>query len=190
MLIPYNTDAPIYHWPFATVGLIVVNTYVFIACTMTAMKYEREAWEDAPSVEEIDSPEDIHVLLEADPWERATDPWILHYGVFRPWEWVTSNFIHGGFLHLIGNMAVLWGLGLIVEGKVGWWRFLLIYFGIGIGECALEQTLMLWAEGGSFGASAIVFGLVAITLIWAPRNEVSCILFLGYVWAMDVAITT
>ena len=194
MLIPYNTDAPIYHWPFATVGMIVVNAYVFMACCMTSLQYEREEREDTPTVEEILADDELEFEFEfadANPWDKTVDPWILHYGTIRPWEWVTSNFIHGDIIHLIGNMAVLWGLGLIVEGKVGWWRFLLIYLGIGISECALEQTLMFFfAEGGSYGASSIVFGLVAITLLWAPRNDVHCVILLGYVWMAEVAITT
>lgn len=194
MLIPYNTDAPLYHWPFATIGLIVLNVYVFLACTMTSLHEQQQALEDTPTAEEFLFPEEHDDYEPEDPrqrWERILDPWILHYGKFRPWEWVTSNFIHGDFIHLLGNMAVLWGLGLIVEGKVGWWRFLLIFFAIGVGECALEQTLMLWADGGgSYGASAIVFGLVVITLLWAPRNDVSCVLFLGYVWAFEMGIMT
>jgi membrane associated rhomboid family serine protease len=149
-MIPLGTDAPIYHWPVATVGLIVVTVAASFA-----------AWG-----------------LPPDEAQR----WILTYGDgLHPLQWVTSNFVHGGIVHLIGNMIYLWGFGLIVEGKVGWWRFLAIYLGIGVAECALEQTIMLGAEeGGSLGASAIIFGLVAIGMVWAPRNEVNCVLILGW----------
>ena len=190
MLIPYNTDAPIYHWPFATVGMIFVNFVVFVLCTQhhaaLVKKYEQQQEEMSPE-ELLES--EFGLTSYYDPWAETLDPYILHYGTIRPWEWVTSNFIHGDFLHLLGNMAVLWGLGLIVEGKVGWWRFMLIYFGIGITQCAMEQTLTYFIfDGGSFGASAIVFGLVAMALIWAPRNDLSCIVFFGYVWAMDIGV--
>ena len=40
-------------------------------------------------------------------------------------------------------MVFLWGFGLVVEGKLGWWRFLLIYLAIGVTQCAFEQTIML-----------------------------------------------
>ena len=97
---------------------------------------------------------------------------ILQYGTFKPWQWITSNFMHAGIMHLLGNMFCLWGFGLVVEGKIGWWRFLLVYLGIGITQCGLEQTLMLFAdEGGSLGASAIIYGLMAMCMVWAPRMK-------------------
>jgi membrane associated rhomboid family serine protease len=153
MLIPYSTDAPIYHWPFATLGTIVVNALVFFGI----------------------------LSLPEDQQERIYGQFILHYGHWNPVQWVTSNYLHGSFLHVFGNMVVLWGIGIIIEGKVGWWAFLLIYNGIGILQCGVEQTLMLFAEeGGSLGASAIIYGLIAMAMIWAPRNELNCILLIGF----------
>jgi membrane associated rhomboid family serine protease len=153
MLIPYSTDAPIYHWPFATLGTIVVNALVFFGI----------------------------LSLPEDQQERIYGQFILQYGHWNPVQWVTSNYLHGGFLHVFGNMVVLWGIGIIIEGKVGWWAFLLIYNGIGILQCGVEQTLMMFAEeGGSLGASAIIYGLIAMAMIWAPRNELNCILLIGF----------
>ncbi|MDA0590813.1 MAG: rhomboid family intramembrane serine protease, partial [Planctomycetota bacterium] len=225
-MIPLGTDAPIYHYPFATIVLIVANVVVF-AATGAAM----------------------------DP--EAIEPWALSHGQgLHPVEWVTSNFVHGGFGHLIGNMIFLWGFGLVVEGKLGWWKYLLVYLGIGLTQCALEQTFMLGYDGEaanqefleeqgevfpvkpveedpldpeeekakladalkargldeeqvdealkkfdaivdnagvddseelaiyrpsmSFGASAILYGLLAICLVWAPKNEVTILVIILY----------
>lgn len=150
VFIPYQTDAPIYHWPFATVGLILVNTLVFAA------------------------------VLGAT--QEQIDPWTLQWGDgLHPIQWVTSNFLHAGFMHLLGNMFCLWGFGLVVEGKIGWWRFLLVYLAIGVVECAVEQTLTLgMSEGSSLGASAAIFGILAMALVWAPKNEMSCIMLIFY----------
>lgn len=144
---PYNTDAPVYYWPFATIGLILVNTIAFFLTVM-------------------------------DP--AAAEPWILQYGQgLHPLQWVTSNFIHGGIAHLLGNMMFLWVFGLVVEGKLGWWRFLLVYFGLGGVQCAIEQVVTLsFDEGGSLGASGVIFGLMAMSLVWAPKNEIN---FAGFV---------
>jgi len=112
----------------------------------------------------------------------------LQYGTLNPIQWVTSNFVHGGFLHLLGNMIFLWVFGLIVEGKVGPLRFLLIYLGIGLVECATEQAVMLGMEEGlSYGASAIVFGLLGIAMIWAPKNHVD--VFYWYYWMGTFTLT-
>jgi membrane associated rhomboid family serine protease len=146
-LIPYATDAPIYHFPWATIGLIVLNVIAFGALATDA----------------ISDPED----------------WILVYGDgLHPVQWISSNFIHGGIMHLAGNMVYLWALGLVIEGKLGWLKFLPVYFGLGFVECGIEQAAMLRVEGGaSYGASAIVYGLLAMALVWAPENELSVFAF-------------
>ncbi|MBX3443681.1 MAG: rhomboid family intramembrane serine protease [Planctomyces sp.] len=143
---PLNTDAPIYHWPRATLGLIIAQYAAFAAIRGGAF-----------------GPED-----------DVIDALMLHYGQgLRPLEWVTSLFVHGGWLHLLGNLFLLWGLGLVVEGKVGWWKFLAMWFAIGVIECALEQACLRNLTGGSFGSSSVLFGLLAIALLWAPRNEIT-----------------
>jgi membrane associated rhomboid family serine protease len=161
LLIPWNTDAPIYHAPWATGGLILVNTVVFLVIWLGGVPVE------------------------------LVEPWILTYGDgLHPLQWITSNFLHAGLLHLLGNMAFLWAFGLVVEGKLGWWRFTAVYLGVGVVQSALEQACMLGAdEGGSLGASAAIYGLLAMALVWAPSNELSCILVAGFrVFNFDISI--
>ena len=99
-VLPINTDAPIYHFPWATVTLIAANTLVFVAVAFG--------------------------LFSPIPYE-------LTYGDgIHPLQWVTSLFIHNGFLHLVGNMFFLWGFGIIVEGKIGWKRFLAVFLSLGL----------------------------------------------------------
>lgn len=155
MIIPWSTDAPIYHFPFATIGLIAVNT-------------------------------GIHLALMAASGSMEFDPPMVHFGVgLRPWEWLGANFLHGNLSHLLGNMFFLWAFGLVVEGKVGWWRFLLIYLAIGVFGYALVQVAMLRTEvGGALGASLPIFGLLAIAMLWAPKNEIN---FVGWVFIRPVS---
>jgi membrane associated rhomboid family serine protease len=145
LFFPYRTDAPVYYFPYATIGLVAVNVIVFLAMPWSA------------------------------EWEEFNQKYGLRYGVgLKPLQWVTSNFVHGGFFHLLGNMMALWTFGLLVEGKVGPLVFLPLYLGLGVVQCGLEQAVMSGAgvKGGSFGASAILFGLMAIALVWSPRNDV------------------
>lgn len=160
MFFPYRTDAPIYHWPYATAMLIVVNILVLMAQYSGAVD---------------------------------TAEWMLRYdGALHPVQWITSNFVHLDPIHLIGNMFFLWPFGMLVEGKVGWWKFLLVYLGIGVVQSALEQTIMLPAHasvGGSLGASAAIFGLLGVAWVWAPRNEVTCALLVFFrVMEIDISI--
>ena len=149
MFFPYNTDAPIYHWPIVTVMMIVVNIAVF-------------AWE-------IVNPEivEVYALTIGDG---------LH-----PVQWVTSNFLHADPFHLFGNMLALWAFGLVVEGKLGAWKTLVVYLGIGTLEGFFVQLIMLGHEPTKcLGASTIVFGVMAISLIWAPENKMDCFLLIWF----------
>ena len=53
---------------------------------------------------------------------------------------------------------------------------LAIFLGVGFVQCGLEQLISLATdEGFSLGNSAIVYGLMAMALVWAPRNDLNCI---------------
>ena len=108
----------------------------------------------------------------------SLEAYFLNFGTFNPLQWMTCIFLHAGWGHLIGNMIVLWTLGMIVEGKVGTKKFLLIYLGIGIASSAVIQILMIFSTGTALGASCAIFGLLAITMLWAPRNELTIVFFL------------
>lgn len=145
LLVPYSTDAPVYHYPWATLGAIAANVGVHLA------------WSLLPP--------------------EAAEPFALKLGAgLHPLQWLTHNFLHADFLHLLFNMVFLWAYGIVVEGKVGWWRFLLIYGAIGVAHGAAVQAAYLGAStpGHVVGASAIVFGLMAIDMLWAPANDLSC----------------
>lgn len=160
IIVPLNTDAPIYYWPWMTLVLIAANAVMFF---LTG-------------------------------FGRETNGWLLQFGNgLHPLEWLACNFLHFGWLHLIGNMVFLWGFGLIVEGKVGWWRFLLLYLAIGVLGAAFIQLVMLGHENemritGGGGSSLVVFGLLAVCMIWAPKNELDVFLFFG-IRAMTVEIS-
>jgi membrane associated rhomboid family serine protease len=150
MLIPWATDAPIYHRPWATIALMVVTSAVFV-------------WTNG---------------LE----DELIEPYMLVHGEgLHPVQWITSNFLHAGFMHLAGNLVFLWAFALVVEGKVGFFPFLAIFLGIGFLQCGLEQILMLATDAGdSLGNAAIVYGIMAMALVWAPQNELNCFWNLGF----------
>lgn len=209
MLIPINTDAPLYHFPYATIGLIIVNTVCFVA-TGFAMNDR---------------------LL--DPWL------LEYGNGLNPLEWISAAFAHGGFLHLLGNMFFLWGFGLVVEGKLGWRVFVPLYLGLAAAWGAgvdiltlhrtdeyvlknvleldsidqlksmlesegvppselgalnadeLAQKILSHAKGRCLGASGVIFALMAISLVWAPKNEMHIVGFLGFrPVSFDVTIMT
>jgi membrane associated rhomboid family serine protease len=156
MLIPWGTDAPIYHKPFATVAVIVLNVLVFIIF---------------PSPSHAD-------------WAL-----VLGKGV-HPLQWLANIFMHLGIGHLIGNMIFLWAFGIVVEGKLGALGFLAVYLGIGVLESAILQAVCHPEQPiHMLGASGAIYGLLAICLVWAPRNELNCWAFFRFVpFEWDVPI--
>lgn len=201
MLLPYSTDAPIYHYPIATVSLIVVNVVCFFAfCFGMSNSFlgGMDQFEDADGnriqalalMQKLNAMQavgqDIEQLeLEWTPVASGGSHWqselLLQYGRgLRPWQWLTSLFMHSDLGHLIGNMIFLWSFGLLLEGKLGWWLFTTIYIGMGMCESLIEQVLMLFASGGSLGASSAIFSLLAMVVVLAPLNAFETVLFLGF----------
>jgi membrane associated rhomboid family serine protease len=153
MIFPLGTDAPIYHRPIGTIGLIVLNVLAFFA----SLKFDGDV-----------------------DWERYQ--LAVGQGL-RPLQWISHGFLHADIFHLAGNMIFLWSFGLIVEGKVGLLAFLGIYFGLEVlAGAAIQATLLAAEPDSALGASGVIYGLMGMVLIWAPLNELSVfyLLFVGF----------
>ena len=83
------------------------------------------------------------------------------------WRLISYMFVHAGLLHIGFNMYALYSLGSIMEGRLGWWRYLILYFGSGlIGGVAV----MLFHEPGQppvVGASGAIVGVLTSLAAWA-----------------------
>jgi membrane associated rhomboid family serine protease len=90
-----------------------------------------------------------------------------------------SMFLHGGWLHLIGNMWFLWIFGDNVEDVLGHVAYLLFYLGCG-GAAALAQALIATtSQVPMIGASGAIAGVLGAYLVWFPWARVRTLLFLG-----------
>ena len=89
---------------------------------------------------------------------------------------VSSMFLHGGFLHLAGNMLFLWIFGDNVEDALGHWRYLAFYIAAGV-AAALAQYVM---DPGSMiptvGASGAIAGVMSAYLLLFPKAKVDILL--------------
>jgi membrane associated rhomboid family serine protease len=81
---------------------------------------------------------------------------------------VTSMFLHGGWLHLIGNMWYLWIFGDNVEDRVGHFRYLIFYFACGIGAGVVHTFLNPNSVVPSVGASGAIAGVLGAYLVSYP----------------------
>lgn len=90
---------------------------------------------------------------------------------------VTYMFVHGGWMHLIGNMLFLWVFGDNVEDAMGHLRFLVFYFVCGAAAALAQSFAAPTSEVPMVGASGAVAGVVAAYVILHPRVKVWVLVF-------------
>jgi membrane associated rhomboid family serine protease len=85
---------------------------------------------------------------------------------------VTSMFLHGGFLHILGKMLFLWVFGGNVEDNLGHGRYLGFYFICGIGA-GLAQVVVNWGSKlPSIGASGAISGVMGAYIVLFPGSRI------------------
>ena len=114
-----------------------------------------------------------------------------------------SMFLHGGWLHLIGNMLFLFVFGRSIEDRYGHWKFLVIYFLSGLVAALTHIYFNAGSRVPTIGASGAIAGILGAYLICFPaarittliplffffwRVEIPAVLILGY-WFLIQFIT-
>ncbi|MBN1393151.1 MAG: rhomboid family intramembrane serine protease [Sedimentisphaerales bacterium] len=82
-------------------------------------------------------------------------------------------WLHGGFIHLLGNMLFLWIFGNSVCAKIGNIRYFFIYLFLGI---VAGVSHLIFSGGEAIGASGAIYGIVGMFLVFFPENEITCYL--------------
>lgn len=184
MFLPIG-DEPNPHTPApVTWGLIAVNVVVFLA---TFLRMSTVAADPAdPLLTEY-----VNLLSQmmpnASPQQiaqqvSAYDLVVYQYG-FRPGSpsivaLFTSMFLHGGWMHLIGNMLYLFIYGNNVEHRLGPMWFLFWYIVTGIAAVLLHAAFSPGSQIPMVGASGAISGVLGFYLLWFPRNNVKVLVFL------------
>lgn len=144
----YDESVPSRKLPFLTISLIVINIFIFLFIYFS------------PDFEKI-------------VFEYGTIPSrILKGETFS--TLITSMFLHGGFLHLIGNMWFLWLFGDNIEHNLGKIKFAIFFFLCGI----LAGLFHVFLASGQdinipvIGASGAISGLLGGYLILYPKNKI------------------
>ena len=115
---------------------------------------------------------------------------LLHPVVFgySPWEaWltlVTSLFLHGGFVHLAGNMIYLWVFGGAVEDAMGHVRYFIFFIMSGAVGSIAHSLVFPTSTIPSIGASGSIAGVLGAFLVLRPHARIVTLFPLVVYWAM------
>jgi membrane associated rhomboid family serine protease len=93
---------------------------------------------------------------------------------------ITSMFMHGGWMHIIGNMWFLWIFGNNVEDSMGRGRFIAFYLMSGVAAAATQILTDPSSPVPMVGASGAIGGVMGAYVVLYPRVKVHMLVFLGF----------
>ena len=96
----------------------------------------------------------------------------------------TSMFLHGGWLHLIGNMLYLWIFGNNIEERLGRLPFLLFYLAGGVAAAVSQVLIAPHSEVPVIGASGAIAAVLGAYLVLYPRARILSLVFLGFFYQL------
>jgi len=100
---------------------------------------------------------------------------------------LTSMFLHGSWLHLLGNMLFLWVFGRNVEDLIGGGRFLVLYLCCGLAAAILQVVTNPYSRVPTIGASGAIAGVMGAYLIKFPRARiVTLVLFVIFFTTIEI----
>ncbi len=182
MFFPYKDDNPRRLVPFVTYILIALNLVVFfyqIGLDFIASQEFTLSFGLIPATL-TNLPRNEITIAYAQYLSDATNNRILINAVPNsPYLTVfTSMFMHGGLMHIFGNMLFLWIFGDNVEGALGHIRFAVFYILCGIGAAAGQIFVDINSMVPMIGASGAISGVLAAYMLRYPRARIHTFVFL------------
>jgi len=161
-MIPLKDDNPTRTFPFINIALIVANVLAFL--------YQLSL-----------PPHASQVFLMANATIPARIPAFLagHVGFKTAFDpLLTSMFLHGGWMHLLGNMLFLYIFGDNIEDSFGHVPYLIFYLFCGIGS-GLVHVMFNWHSAlPAIGASGAISGVMGAYAVLFPRAKVLMLFFI------------
>jgi membrane associated rhomboid family serine protease len=88
----------------------------------------------------------------------------------------TSMFLHGGWMHLLGNMLFLWVFGGSIEDALGHFQYLIFYFICGFGSAAVHMAFNWGSKVPTVGASGAISGIMGAFIVLYPKSRVTTLI--------------
>ena len=174
-MLPLKDNVPTRTFPYVTVGLIAANVLVYLwEISSPGLEAHVYAWGYYPCA--VQGP--------------CLGPAAEHHGLVA--TVFSSMFMHGGLVHIAGNMLFLWIFGNNVEDALGHVRFFFWYLLAGIAATALQTFVTLHfgtAQDASIpnvGASGAIAGVLGAYFVLLPRARVLTLIFFGIILIREI----
>lgn len=179
MFVPLHDTNPLKNirFQYVTVGLIALNAAIYVIF--------QTGWFVPQSDENLMAFAVIPAKLLADPGGGTAFFTTGTLIVPERLTLVTYMFLHGGWIHLVGNMLFLWVFGDNIEDAMGHFRFIMFYLMCGIFAAMTHAYMLPHSELPLIGASGAVAGVIAAYLILHPRVKV----WVLALWRIPIKIT-
>lgn len=167
MFVPLHDNTPlkVIRFQYVTGALIIINVVAFL---MTgAFTSEQTLWAVATGYGIV--PVELLHVVDAGQFNNP---------VPEPLTLITYQFLHGGWMHLISNMAFLWVFADNIEDAFGHFGFLLFYLLCGIAAGLLHTVMQPDSGAPLIGASGAVSGVLAAYLLLYPKARIWILLFM------------
>ncbi|MEL6907685.1 MAG: rhomboid family intramembrane serine protease, partial [Planctomycetota bacterium] len=175
MLLPYR-DAPNPEGrPLVTWLLIAANVLVFVAVTLPLAGAQLDLADPVVRRAIAAHPELLASLARGGsvgPYDLFLFDWGFIPAEASVRTLFASMFLHGGFMHLFGNMLFLWIYGDNVEARLGRVGYLAAYLGTGVAATATQAVFDLSSTTPMVGASGAISGVLGLYFVFFPRNVV------------------
>ncbi len=158
-MIPISDAVRARTTPYVNLGLIAANVIVFL-------------YELSLSATDVNRFFIDHGVIPVQLVDWLGDP----SGLGEPLTVITSAFIHGGWLHLAGNMLYLWVFGDNVEDALGHVRYLLFYLVAAVGAVALQVAIDQNGTIPMVGASGAISGVLGAYLVLYPTATIGVLI--------------
>ena len=176
-MFPIRDDNPHFLTPYVTYGIIILNGVSWLL--IQGLGGEPALSQSICQLGLI--PGDVlNTLSPGTRFQLAPNSWCILTEGTPAYTLLTSMFLHGGWMHLLGNMWFMWIFGNNVEDSMGHLRFIFFYLACGL-AAALAQ---MWSNPDSgvpmVGASGAIGGVMGAYIVLYPRVHVHMLVFLGF----------
>src|SRR5438445_2670255 len=146
------------HRPVITVSIITINVLVFVLELLGGDAFVQQ-WSVVPAT-----------IVAGQHWVTI----------------LTAMFMHGGWMHIIGNMVFLWAFGPEIEDAMGPVRYLAFYLLGGVVAFLAQVAAMSSSTVPNLGASGAIAAVMGGFVVRYPRDRIKTLLFLG--WFVTITV--